>query len=164
GRHGWQVTDCTVTMTHSGYYPRQSHAHGRFDKAMSSTATDFRGLTPLVLMAALAQAGTRVCEPVQRFHLEIPADTAGSVLAALARLRAVPHTPGTSGPACTLEGFIRAARVRELEQQLPGLTRGEGLLECAFGRYEPAGHPVPSRPRSDHNPLNRAEYLRHVTR
>jgi len=164
GRRGWQVTDCTVTMTHSGYYPRQSHAHGRFDKAMSSTANDFRGLTPLVVMAALDQAGTRVYEPVQRFRLEVPADMAGPVLAALARLRAVPHTPGTDGPSCTLEGFIRAAQVRELEQQLPGLTRGEGLLECVFSHYEPVSHPVPSRPRSDHNPLNRAEYLRHVTR
>jgi ribosomal protection tetracycline resistance protein len=164
GLRGWQVTDVVVTMTQSGYYPRQSHAHAHFDKAMSSTATDFRGLTPLVLMAALAQAGTPVCEPVQRFHLEIPAGTAGPVLAALARLRAVPGTTTTSGAAGTIEGTIRAARVRELEQQLPGLTRGEGVLECAFGHYEPADHPVPSRPRSDHNPLNRAEYLRHVTR
>jgi ribosomal protection tetracycline resistance protein len=164
GLHGWQVTDVMVTMTQSGYYPRQSHAHAHFDKAMSSTATDFRGLTPLVLMAALAQAGTRVCEPVQRFHLEIPAGTAGPVLAALARLRAVPGSTTTSGPAGTIEGTIRAARVRELEQQLPGLTRGEGVLECVFGHYEPADHPAPSRPRSDHNPLHRAEYLRHVTR
>jgi ribosomal protection tetracycline resistance protein len=164
GLRGWQVTDSTVTLTHSGYYPRQSHAHARFDKSMSSTATDFRGLTPLVLMAALNHAGTRVYEPVQRFHLEIPADTAGAVLAALARLRAVPQTTGTSGPSGTIEGSIRAARVRELEQQLPALTRGEGMLECVFSHYEPASHPVPSRPRSDHDPLHRAEYLRHVTR
>ena len=55
-----RVTDGTVTLTHTGYYPRQSHAHARFDKSMSSIATDFRGLTPLVVMAALHQAGTRV--------------------------------------------------------------------------------------------------------
>jgi ribosomal protection tetracycline resistance protein len=131
---------------------------------MSSTATDFRALTPLVLAAALARAGTRVYEPVQRFHLEIPADTAGVVLAALARLRAVPQTMRTSGEPGTIEGSIRAARVRELEQLLPGLTRGEGMLECVFGCYEPAGHPVPTRSRSGHDPLNQAEYLRHVTR
>lgn len=53
GIHGWQVTDCVVTMTHSGYWPRQSHAHAVFDKSMSSTAGDFRNLTPLVLMSAL---------------------------------------------------------------------------------------------------------------
>jgi ribosomal protection tetracycline resistance protein len=164
GLRGWRVTDGTVTLTHTGYYPRQSHAHARFDKSMSSTATDFRGLTPLVVMAALNQAGTRVYEPVQRFHLEIPADTTGAVLAALARLRAVPQTTHTSGPSSTIEGSIRAARVRELEQSLRALTRGEGIAECVFGSYEPVGHPVPSRPRSDHDPLNRAEYLRHVTR
>jgi ribosomal protection tetracycline resistance protein len=164
GLRGWQVTDGTVTLTHTGYYPRQSHAHARFDKSMSSIATDFRGLTPLVVMAALHQAGTRVYEPVQRFHLELPADTTGAVLAALARLRAVPQATQTSGPSGTIEGSIRAARVRELEQSLPALTRGEGLLECVFGHYEPVGHPVPSRPRSGHDPLNRAEYLRHVTR
>ena len=71
GLHGWQVTDCVVTMTHSGYSPRQSHAHATFDKSMSSTARDFRQLTPLVLMDALTQAGTRVYEPMHRFYLEI---------------------------------------------------------------------------------------------
>jgi hypothetical protein len=35
GLHGWEVTDCRVTMTRSGYCPRQSHAHARFDKSMS---------------------------------------------------------------------------------------------------------------------------------
>ena len=58
GINGWEVTDCVVTMTHSGYWPRQSHSHAVFDKSMSSTAGDFRGLTPLVLMVALRQAGT----------------------------------------------------------------------------------------------------------
>jgi ribosomal protection tetracycline resistance protein len=38
GLFGWQVVDCTVTMTHSGYWARQSHSHGVFDKSMSSTA------------------------------------------------------------------------------------------------------------------------------
>jgi len=60
GLYGWEVTDCTVTMTHSGYWPRQSHAHQGFNKSMSSTGADFRGLTPLVLMSALERAGTRV--------------------------------------------------------------------------------------------------------
>jgi ribosomal protection tetracycline resistance protein len=38
------------------YWPRQSHAHAIFDKSMSSTARDFRQLTPLVLMDALTEA------------------------------------------------------------------------------------------------------------
>ena len=46
GLRGWPVTDCEVTLIHTGYYPRQSHAHATFDKSMSSTAGDFRLLTP----------------------------------------------------------------------------------------------------------------------
>jgi len=164
GIHGWQVTDCTVTMTHSGYWPRQSHSHAVFDKSMSSTAGDFRNLTPLVLMSALAQAGSRVYEPMHRFQLELPADTLGQTLPVLARLRAVPQTTAARGPSYLLEGEIPAARVYELQQQLPAPTRGEGVLECAFDHYQPVRGTIPTRPRTDHNPLDRKEYLLHVLR
>lgn len=165
GPHGWQVTDCTVTMTHCGYSPRQSHAHQGFDKSMSSTGADFRGLTPLVLMAALRRARTLVHEPMHRFRAEVPADTLGALLPALAALRAVPRTTRTHGPLCVLEGEVPAARVHTLEQRLPGLTRGEGELESAFDQYAPVrGDAVPERPRTDHNPLDRKEYLLNLTR
>ncbi|GGY94364.1 tetracycline resistance protein, tetM/tetO subfamily [Streptomyces olivaceoviridis] len=165
GLHGWQVTDCAVAMTHSGYSPRQSHAHQGFDKSMSSTGYDFRGLTPLVLTEALRRAGTLVHEPMHRFRLEAPADTLGALLPVLARLGAVPETAGTHGTACVLEGTVPAARVHALEQRLPGLTRGEGELETAFDHYAPVVRgAVPERPRTDHNPLNRKEYLLNVTR
>jgi ribosomal protection tetracycline resistance protein len=164
GLCGWQVTDCTVTMTHSGYLPRQSHAHQGFNKAMSSTGEDFRKLTPLVLMSALQQAGTIVCEPIHRFHLEFPADTLAAVLPALARLHAVPETPVIRDSWGTLEGDVPAARMHELQQQVRGLTRGEGVLELAFDRYEPVHGGIPTRPRIDDNPLNREEYLLNVGR
>jgi ribosomal protection tetracycline resistance protein len=164
GIHGWEVTDCVVTITHSGYWPRQSHAHGTFDKSMSSTAGDFRNLTPLVLMSALAQAGTRVYEPWQRFRLEAPADALNPLLALLSRLGAAARTRDLQRWSCVLEGEVPAARVRELEQQLPTLARGEGVLECAFDGYRPVRGPIWSRARSDHNPLNRKEYLLHVQR
>lgn len=165
GLHGWQVTDCTVTMTHSGYSPRQSHAHQGFDKSMSSTGADFRGLTPLVLIEALRRAGTHVCEPMHRFRLEAPVDTLGALLPVLAALRAVPQTTDTRGGSCVLEGAVPAAQVHGLEQRLPGLTRGEGELESAFDHYAPVARgTVPERTRTDHNPLNRKEYLLNVTR
>jgi ribosomal protection tetracycline resistance protein len=164
GIHGWEVIDCAVTMTHSGYLPRQSHAHQGFSKSMSSTAGDFRNLTPLVVMDALQQAGTVVYEPIDRFQLEIPAETLGPVLPALARLQAVPETPAMHGSTWLLQGDIPAARVHELRLQLPALARGEGVLECAFDRYQPVSGTIPTRPRSDHNPLNREEYLLRVGR
>jgi ribosomal protection tetracycline resistance protein len=162
GLYGWQVIDCAVTLTHSGYWPRQSHAHGTFDASMSSMASDFRNLTPLVLMEALRRAGTTVCEPLQRFRLEIPEDTYAAVMPVLMRSRAVPRTSEVRGRTCVVEGDVPAARVHGLERRLPGLTRGEALLECAFDRYAPVRGAAPERPRSDRNPLNREEYLLRV--
>ncbi len=164
GVYGWQVTDCAVIMTHAGYSPRQSHAHQGFDKSMSSTGADFRFLTPLVLMSALSQAGTTVDEPINRFRLEAPVDTVGPLLAVLARLRAVPQVPAMLGSSRTLEGEVPAARVYELQQRLPALTRGEGVIECDFHGYRPVRGAIPTRPRADRNPLNRKEYLLHVAR
>jgi ribosomal protection tetracycline resistance protein len=151
-------------MTHAGYWARQSSAHGGFDKSMSSTSGDFRNLTPLVLMRALTQARSTVYEPIHRFRLELPADLLGPVLPVLARLKAVAQTQELRAETCTLEGEIPAARVHELQQQLPGLTRGEGVLECAFASWQPVRGAIPTRPRSDHNPLNRKDYLLHVLR
>jgi ribosomal protection tetracycline resistance protein len=164
GLHGWEVTDCTVAMTHSGYLAKHSLGHQRFNKSMSSTGEDFRKLTPLVLMRALRRAGTVVCEPIHRFRLEVPDDTLGAVLPVLAGLDAVPRTPVPRGSSYLVEGEVPAARVHELQQRLSALTRGEGVLESALDRYQPVRGPVPTRPRTDHNPLDRKEYLRHVLR
>ena len=153
GLHGWQVTDCTVTMTHAGY---ESPGTGR---------RDFRYLTPLVLMDALREGGgTVVCEPIHRFHLEIPSDTFGAVAQALARLEATPQTIATHGSSSQLEGDIAAAKVHELQQRLSGLTHGEGVLTTAFDRYLPMRGEPPSRPRTLRDARNREEYLREVLR
>jgi ribosomal protection tetracycline resistance protein len=121
----WEVTDCVVTMTHSGY------------SSPVTTAGHFRDLTRLVLGEALAEAGLCAHEPVLRFRLEVPEDVVGATLSALTRLRAIPHTTTTTGSTCVVEGDIPAATVVDLERRLPSLTRGEGVLECAFGHYQP---------------------------
>ncbi|MPZ29197.1 MAG: GTP-binding protein [Micromonosporaceae bacterium] len=158
GLYGWQVTDCTVTMTHSGYTPPPPYGWSKW----SSSAGDFRHLTPLVLMDALKQAGTRVHEPIHRLHLEAPADTLGSTLRLLARVGAVPRTPTMRGSSYALDGELPAARMHQLQQLLPGPTRGEGVLELGFDRYQPVVGSVPTRPRTDRNPLDRKEYLLQV--
>ena len=111
--------------------------------------------------AAGGHGGLRADPPV-------PAGRAGrgprTAAGGAGRLRAVPLAQVTHGAALTVEGDIPAARVHQLRAELPALTRGEGVLECAFDRYEPVTGVVPTRPRTDHNPLNREEYLQRVTR
>ncbi|HLK02014.1 MAG TPA: GTP-binding protein, partial [Streptosporangiaceae bacterium] len=107
-------------------------------KSMSSTGADFRGLTPVVLAAALRQAGTVVCAPVQRFHLSVPVDAAPAVITVLTRLDGVIEQQRMTVRTCVTEGLIPAASVRELTQRLPALTGGQGVLEAVFDHYEAA--------------------------
>ncbi len=135
GLSGWQVTDCTVTMTDCGY------------SSPSSTAADFRKLTPLVLMQALEQAGTEVCEPLARVRVELPAGAMGAVLAALARLGATVETRSLQGELGLIETVFPVVRTQELQRQLPGLTGGEGVLESSFAGYRPVDGDRPVRSR-----------------
>ncbi|MFI5983803.1 GTP-binding protein [Streptomyces sp. NPDC051555] len=123
GPFGWQVPDCTVTMTHSGFC------------SIRSTAGEFRALTRLVLMSALRRAGTVVHEPVHRFRLDFPQDAHAAVALALARHRAQPEPPVARGDAYVVEGLLPADRVHGLGRELPALTSGEGVLETAFSHY-----------------------------
>ena len=146
GPRGWRVLDCRVAVVSSGYAPRQSHAHATFDKAMSSTAEDFRLLTRQVVARALHAAGTVVCEPLDRFTLMVPVDTLGQVLPALSRLDAVPEGPELRGSTYVLEGELPARRAKELAERLPGLTRGEGSLSTTFARHREVLGTPPARP------------------
>ncbi|MGW2187574.1 GTP-binding protein [Streptomyces sp. NPDC001719] len=151
GLHGWPVTDCVVTLTRSGFV------------GPVSTAADFRRVTPLVLMGALASAGTAVYEPCHSFELEVPVGALSGVSGALASAGARIRDTAVGGEACVLKGLIPAGRVASLERRLPALSSGEAVwwsmpaedLRCA-------GLP-PVRARTDGNPLNRAEYLRFLT-
>jgi ribosomal protection tetracycline resistance protein len=154
GLHGWQVTDCIVTLSKCMY----GVADGPPSKRASTTQHDYRRLTPLVLMDALATAGTTVCEPIARVELTLPQRAIGSVLAAVSRL-------GGVGEAVDVEravARIPADRVRDLQRQLPGLTSGEGVLEAHPGGYRPVHGDPPERARTKPSPLNRKEYLRGV--
>ena len=145
GLFGWQVTDCSVTMTRCTYSVPDGPPSRR---GPLSTAADYRKLTPLVLVQALEQAGTVVCEPTLRVSLEIPSDTIGAVLAALARLGAAVETPSLQGELAVVETVLSAARARDLQRQLSELTHGEGVLESTFEGYEPVTGAPPTRGRT----------------
>jgi len=134
GLFGWTVTDCTVTLNECNYYIGDGPGKPS-GNTPRTIAADFRILAPLVLRAALKKASTVVCEPIHRFHIEIPADAVGLIAPALALLGGFPRTTEMIGSSCLLEGQIPAARVNELQRQLATLTRGEGVLESAFSHY-----------------------------
>jgi ribosomal protection tetracycline resistance protein len=136
GLAGWEVVDCVVTMTECAYSVADGPPSRR---GPTSTAADFRKLTPLVLAQALQRAGTVVCEPVVRLTLEVPTRSVGAVLPALARLNASVETPLPHGELSTVEALLPVTRADELQRQLAGLTGGEGVAEAAFAGYQAVG-------------------------
>ena len=150
GLYGWEIPDIEVAITHTGYV------------APVTVAADFRRLVPLVLMQALADAGTTVLEPVNHFDLDVPPDSVSRVLAHLAESRAVVEQTTLHPDHAHLEGAIPAATTHAFESHLPSITHGEGILTTTFTAYHPVPGPPPHRPRTDGNPLNQKQYLLHL--
>ncbi|MGL5929870.1 MAG: GTP-binding protein [Dermatophilaceae bacterium] len=169
GLAGWAVVDCTVTMTESGYCPRQSRPHQKFDKSISSVAADFRLLAPVVVTSALAAARTRVCQPVDRFELELPDTSLSAVTRLVGRSGGVVLSSLSGDDAATtdgtgytrLAGNLPAAAVPDLTARLPDLTGGEGVLTHRLDHYAPVSSATPpTRRRIGPDPGDRDTWFR----
>ena len=92
GPHGWEVTDCVVTMTASAYYPRQSRPHQKFDKSISTVA------------GRLPPPRARWCSTAALRRGRHPGVPAGRPVRAgparVARTRRSPRCSAGSGPPC----------------------------------------------------------------
>ncbi|MGW2278593.1 GTP-binding protein [Streptomyces sp. NPDC001770] len=125
GPHGWQVADVRIAVTDSGYSPP------------SPRAAEVRRTTGLVVREALRRAGTAVCEPIDRFALETPAEALPAVLALLGRHGAVPEAVRTTGPLAVITGTLRRAEAGAVRAGLHSAAHGEGLLEATTDHYRP---------------------------
>ncbi|MFD7159592.1 GTP-binding protein [Kribbella sp. NPDC059898] len=142
GLYGWAVTDCVVTLIEVAY----SVADGPPSKrGPRSTALDYRKVAPVVCVQALRRAGTQVCEPVLRVSLEIPEDHAAALQSVLGRMGAEPVGQWQAGAMARIEARLVAARLHELQHQLPDLTGGEGVLQYRFDGYQPVHGRPPRR-------------------
>ena len=108
GLNGWQVTDCVVTVTKIAYSLADGPPSRR---GPMPTARDLKRLVPIVLMQALEQAGSVVCEPVFRVAAEVPTEAIGAMLAAFGRLGAGAGMPSPRGELSVLEATCPASRV-----------------------------------------------------
>lgn len=141
GVYGWRVTDCIVTLTDCEH----AVADGPPSKRGSTSASDFKELTPIVLHRAIEGAGTVVCEPMLRAHVELPVEAVGALTAVVARLAGTVDSTTLEGVSAELSAVLPAARIHELQRRLPGLTHGEGVLDTEFAGYRPVTGDPPRR-------------------
>lgn len=142
GHRGWPVTDCVVTLVEAAYSVADGPPSRR---GPTSTASDYRNVTPHVVRHALERAGTRVCEPVLRICLEVPVADAPTLHRLLGKWGAGITRQTSAGELARLETRLVAARLHSLQHQLPDLTGGEGTLESTFDGYTPMRGTPPVR-------------------
>ncbi|MGD6891917.1 GTP-binding protein [Bacillus mobilis] len=150
GLYGWEVTDIIVTLTHTGY------------ASPVTTASDFRNLTPLVLIDALKQAETCVYEPVNEFELNVPEYAISTAMYKLAAIPATFSEPILNNDSYQLTGSLPVAKTENFKRMLHSFTEGEGIFTSNPSGYTKLKAPFPIRKRVDYNPLNRKDYLLHV--
>lgn len=142
GSYGWAVTDAVVTLVEASYSVADGPPSRR---GPTSTASDYRNVTPIVARTALDRAGTRVCEPVLRIRLEVPVGDAPTLHRLLGRWGAAITSQTSAGELARLDARLLARRLHELQHQLPDLTGGEGVLESSFDGYQPVLGSPPRR-------------------
>ncbi|WP_439022303.1 GTP-binding protein [Bacillus thuringiensis] len=150
GLYGWEVKDISVTLTHTGY------------ASPVTTASDFRNLTPLVLMDALKQAETCVYEPVDEFELTVPEHAISTAMYKLAAMPATFAEPIFNNDSYQLTGSLPVAKTEDFKRMLHSFTEGEGIFTTRPAGFAKLKPPFPTRKRVDYNPLNRKDYLLHV--
>ena len=104
-----------------------------------------RLLTPIVVRQALARATTQVCEPVLRVALEVPTQDGPQLLRLLGRWGTEVTGQTATADLTRLDARLVAARLHDLQHQLPDLTGGEGVLEATFDGYQPVRGRPPTR-------------------
>jgi ribosomal protection tetracycline resistance protein len=142
GRYGWEVTDAVVTLVEVAYSTADGPPSRR---GPTSTSYDYRKVAPVVARRALDRARTVVCEPVLGVSLEVPTETTPALQRLLGRWGAELADQTSRGDFATLEARLPAARLHELQRQLPDLSGGEGVLESRFDGYEPVHGRAPCR-------------------
>jgi ribosomal protection tetracycline resistance protein len=148
GVHGWRLTDCIVTVFDCGY------------RRTGSTTSDYRRLTPLVLAAAIGQAGVVVCEPMTALRIEAPVDSGRGIVGVVMGANGRVLGQHSAGERTSIMALVQAGRVHEVQNRIPGLTGGEGVLEASFAGYHPVTtDPPPHRRRLRPNPFRRDVYL-----
>lgn len=100
---------------------------------------DFRQATYRAIRQGLMQARQQgqilLLEPIYRYEMLVPADTAGKVNGLLAALAGQPDPPCFTGDWTELSGAAPVEQMLPLLEQLPALTGGRGSAATTFAGY-----------------------------
>jgi len=150
GVKGWEVTDIKITLT------------GGEDHEIHSRPGDFILATPMGIMRALQDAGTRFLEPVFQFEIAAPEEFLGSIAGDITKMRGSFESPVFAGDDFILKGNVPVATASKYSIRLNSLTGGKAKLKLRFGGYENCSDEyAKTRQYRGVNPLNESQWILH---
>ncbi len=87
----------------------------------------------------------RWLEPIEKVFLEVPEDSVGDVMEALANRKGNVTDMAPAGDRMTLEALVPTRGLIGFEVELLNFTRGEGLMSHLFHEYAPDSGEIPAR-------------------
>lgn len=153
GLMGWELDDIIITLI-----------EGEFN-SVDSSPSDYRNLSPMVLMEAIAQAKTKLLWPVNKFELKVQENLVGRALSDLSKMKATFNDPVLSNGYYTLKGLIPVEYSNDYDQEVIAYTSGKGVYITKFHSYSDAPSDIiKTRKKIRIDPLDRDIYLLHKMR
>ncbi|QMV43392.1 GTP-binding protein [Cohnella cholangitidis] len=148
GLRGWPVTDLKVTLAEGEHHVWHTHP------------LDFVVATPMGIMDGLANAKTKLLEPMLRFRLSTPEEYGGKIMSELVVMRGEFDTPKVRQGRMEIEGRLPVATSLDFPARLGSMTKGRGMLTTFFDGYQDAPSDVNAeRTRRGVNPLDTSKYI-----
>ena len=147
GLIGWAVTDIIISITKVEINP-------------SSTPSEFRDMTPMVVLEALNRAGIKLLWPLLYFHLKIPEVYYGKAVSDLLKMKGVFSDTEISNQMVTIKGSIPVETSRNYVLELANYTGGKGMMSTRFFCYSPAQGVVKKEQKKIYpDPLDKVLYI-----
>ncbi len=150
GMKGWPVTDIKISLLKG-----EEHT-------MHSNPGDFLLATPMGIMNAVKNAGTRLLEPFYDFDIKAPRDLLGTITNDLNNMKAIMEVPLFEGEGFTLRGQVAVARAMDYSIRFNACCSGKGRVKLRIGGYQPCEESQEKiRVYKGVTPLDRSQWILH---
>jgi len=123
GVYGWEITDAKIVFDFYEYC------------SVTGTPSDYRNLTPLILMEACHNAGMGLLEPVFDFELLVPENSASKAMYDCERMQAVIYSAQVEKNGFMITGIIPADTCKGYSAKLASYTEGKGMFLTRYHGY-----------------------------
>lgn len=123
GIHGWEVTDCKVTLIWGEHHNVHTHP------------LDFFVATPIALLRALTDGESQILEPYQKLRLSATEEVLGKVIGDILAMGGEFESPIVENGRFQMQAIVPVETSLEYSTQFQSMTSGKGSYSESFYEY-----------------------------